>query len=87
MIYHKCSYRGAIKRYSPAFSVLKANINLHQKTIVEIQVDDVASKIIDDLRGLNGKKAKLSMFNFFVENHGYSFDYLASSFPTCTTEK
>ena len=87
MINAKCLYSHAIQRYSPTFSVLQANVNLHLRDITEIQMTEDEAKIINALRGLNGKKAKLAMFKIYIEHGGYTFDQLAGTFPTYRPDK
>lgn len=84
MIYHKCSYRSAIKRYSLTFSLLKCNVNLHLRDITEIFLTDDEFKVITSLQGLNGKKAKLAMFKIFIDAGHYTYERLCEIFPTYT---
>ena len=81
MIYQKCFYKYAIQRYSPTFSVLQANINLHLRATVEIQLDDDTARVINALRGLSGKKAKLAMFKIFIDTGDYTYERLCELFP------
>ena len=87
MIYHKCSYGSAIKRYSRTFSLLKCNVNLHLRDVTEISLTDAEFKVITSLQGLNGKKAKLAMFKIFIDLGHYTYERLCEIFPNYSPEK
>ena len=81
MIYQKSFYKAAIHRYSFTFSLLQANINLHLRDTVEIQLTDTEARVINALRGLLGKKAKLAMFKIFIDTGDYTYERLCELFP------
>lgn len=56
-------------------------INLHiAKTVAKV-VDSDGEVVIDTLRGLHGKKAKLEMFRFFISTGKYTYEQLVEAFP------
>lgn len=87
MIYQKHTYKGAIQRYSHTFSVMQCNTNLHLKTTVEMQVTNKEELLLNSLRGLNGKQAKLRAFKLMIEIGNYTFEQLAEFFPVYIPKK
>ena len=76
-----------MQSYSRTFSVLQANVNLHLRSTVEIQLTDDEFRVINALRGLLGKKAKLAMFKIFMEHGKYTFEQLSKTFPVYSPKK
>jgi len=82
MISHNPTYKAAIDRYSSKFSISELNINLSLKDAVELPVTTESERIINALRGLFGKKAKLEAFKIFIDLGTHSYEELIDIFPT-----
>lgn len=82
MIPHRMTYKGTINRYSPKFSIAQCNVNLSLQSVTDMEVTDDEARMIDSLRGLYGKKAKLAMFKIFIDLGHCTYEQLIESFPT-----
>jgi len=75
------TYRRSIQRYATAYSTRVENINLHIKDTSEIHLTHDEALLINSLRGLHGKKAKLRAFKLFIDTGYATYEELAQQFP------
>jgi hypothetical protein len=76
MIPYGVTYKGAINRYSPKFSISQCNINLSLKSVSEMKVTKDQERCIAALRGLLGKKAQKAMFKICVDSGEFTYQDL-----------
>lgn len=78
---HTHFYRLASQLHQRCYSIRVENINLHISDTVEIHLTHDEALLINSLRGLHGKKAKLQAFKTMIKLGTYSYDELIAIFP------
>jgi hypothetical protein len=81
MITQNLVHRLTSKRYSLDFYFYAIAINNHIRQTVETFLTKDESVLIDTLRGLNGRRAKLSLFRKLIASGNYTYSQLVEAFP------